>query len=129
MRVSSQFHSYTGNRGVGGYLSEIREQRSEIRDQERPAAAEIDRTEVGHRVILRCRIVIICKTGWGRVVRRAKHDEASRMAQNSILPWNAIIRGELSPPSPTPSSPVGGEMVLVTAPKPVWVPGFPGVPA
>jgi hypothetical protein len=39
--------------------------------------------------------------------------------QNSILPWNAIMRGELSPPSPTPSSPVGGEMVLVNEPKPV----------
>ena len=49
--------------------------------------------------------------------------------QNSILPWNAIMRGELSPPRPTPSSPVGGEMVLVSAPKPVWVAGSPGVPA
>jgi hypothetical protein len=39
--------------------------------------------------------------------------------QNSILPWNAIMRGELSPPSPTPSSPVGGEIVLVNEPKPV----------
>ena len=49
--------------------------------------------------------------------------------QNSILPWKAIMRGELSPPNPTPSSPVGGEIVLVNAPKPVWVPGLPGVPA
>lgn len=40
-------------------------------------------------------------------------------AQNSILPWKAIMRGELSPPRPTPSRPVGGEMVLVSAPKPV----------
>ena len=39
------------------------------------------------------------------------------------------MRGELSPPRPTPSKPVGGEMVLVSAPKPVWVAGFPGVPA
>ena len=39
------------------------------------------------------------------------------------------MRGELSPPSPTPSSPVGGEMVLVSAPKPVCVAGSPGVPA
>ena len=39
------------------------------------------------------------------------------------------MRGELSPPSPTPSNPVGGEMVLVSAPKPVWVAGLPGVPA
>lgn len=51
------------------------------------------------------------------------------VAQNSILPWKAIMRGELSPPSPTPSSPVGGEIVLVIAPKPVWVAGSPGVPA
>ncbi len=49
--------------------------------------------------------------------------------QNSILPWKAIMRGELSPPSPTPSSPVGGEMVLVSAPNPVCVAGSPGVPA
>ena len=27
------------------------------------------------------------------------------------------MRGELSPPSPTPSKPVGGEMVLANAPK------------
>ena len=30
--------------------------------------------------------------------------------QNSSRAWNAIIRGELSPPNPTPSSPVGGEV-------------------
>jgi len=40
------------------------------REQERPAAAEIDLEGVGHTVILRCRIVFFCKTGWGRVVRR-----------------------------------------------------------
>src|ERR1019366_9952738 len=39
------------------------------------------------------------------------------------------MRGELSPPSPTPSSPVGGEVVLVSAPKPVCVERFPGIPA
>src|ERR1700677_1908337 len=49
--------------------------------------------------------------------------------QNSILPWKAIMRGELSPPNPTPSNPVGGEIVLVKAPKPVCVAGLPGVPA
>src|ERR1700733_2878013 len=54
---------------------------------------------------------------------------AGGVTQNSILPWNAIIRGELSPPSPTPSKPVGGEIVLVKAPKPVWVAGLPGGPA
>jgi hypothetical protein len=31
-----------------------------------------------------------------------------RRLQNSSRAWNAIIRGELSPPNPTPSSPVGG---------------------
>ena len=31
-------------------------------------------------------------------------------AQNSNLAWNAIILGELSPPSPTPNNPVGGEV-------------------
>jgi len=41
----------------------------------------------------------------------------------------AIIRGELSPPKPTPSSPVGGEVVFVNAPNPTWVPGLPGMPA
>ena len=30
--------------------------------------------------------------------------------QNSSRAWNAIMRGELSPPNPTPSSPVGGEV-------------------
>jgi hypothetical protein len=39
------------------------------------------------------------------------------------------MRGELSPPSPTPSSPVVGEIVLVSAPNPVCVAGLPGVPA
>ena len=31
--------------------------------------------------------------------------------QNSSRAWNAIICGELSPPSPTPRRPVGGETV------------------
>jgi hypothetical protein len=39
------------------------------------------------------------------------------------------MRGELSPPKPTPSKPVGGEVVAVSAPKPVCVPGRPGIPA
>jgi len=30
--------------------------------------------------------------------------------QNSSRASNAIIRGELSPPNPTPNSPVGGEV-------------------
>jgi hypothetical protein len=34
------------------------------------------------------------------------------------------MRGVLSPPKPTPSKPVGGEVVYVSAPKPVWVSGF-----
>ena len=36
--------------------------------------------------------------------------EALGRLQNSRRAWNAIIRGELSPPNPTPSSPVGGEV-------------------
>jgi hypothetical protein len=39
------------------------------------------------------------------------------------------MRGELSPPKPTPSNPVGGEVVATRAPKPVYVPGCPGIPA
>jgi len=35
------------------------------------------------------------------------------------------MRGELSLPSPTPTRPLGGEMVLVRAPKPLWVAGLP----
>jgi hypothetical protein len=46
----------------------------------RAAATEIDRTEIEHTVILRYRIELICKTGWERVVCRAKHEEASGMA-------------------------------------------------
>lgn len=34
------------------------------------------------------------------------------------------MRGELSPLDPTPSRSAWGEMVPVTAPKPVWVAGF-----
>jgi hypothetical protein len=49
--------------------------------------------------------------------------------QNSIRAWNAIIRGELSPPKPTPRSPVGGDVVNVREPKPVCVAGLPGIPA
>src|ERR1700680_3102671 len=39
------------------------------------------------------------------------------------------MRGVLSPPNPTPSRPVGGEVVEVSAPNPVCVVGFPGMPA
>ena len=39
------------------------------------------------------------------------------------------MRGELSPPKPTPSNPEGGEVVYVSAPKAVCVAGFPGMPA
>ena len=39
------------------------------------------------------------------------------------------MRGELSPPKPTPSSPVGGEVVYVSAPNPTCVEGLPGMPA
>src|ERR1017187_5195782 len=49
--------------------------------------------------------------------------------QNSNRACKAIIRGLLSPPKPTPSNPVGGEVVYVSAPKPVCVEGFPGIPA
>jgi hypothetical protein len=37
-----------------------------------PTAAEIDLAEVGHAIILRYRIVFICKTGWGRVAALAE---------------------------------------------------------
>jgi hypothetical protein len=46
-----------------------------------------------------------------------RHDERSHTFltpgkyQNSSRAWSAIMRGELSPPKPTPSSPVGGEVV------------------
>ena len=49
--------------------------------------------------------------------------------QNSNRSWNAIIRGELSPPKPTPSKPVGGDVVEPMAPNPVWEEGRPGMPA
>jgi len=50
-------------------------------------------------------------------------------SQNSSRSCNAIIRGLLSPPNPTPRRPVGGEVVYVRAPNPVCVEGFPGMPA
>src|SRR5271156_6177094 len=50
-----------------------------------------------------------------------------RRHQNSILPWKAIMRGEVSPPRPTPSSPVGGEVVLCSVPNLAM--GEPGTPA
>jgi len=50
-------------------------------------------------------------------------------AQNSSRAWKAIMRGLLSPPSPTPSNPVGGEVVYASAPNPLCVEGFPGIPA
>jgi len=49
--------------------------------------------------------------------------------QNSRGACKAIIRGLLSPPNPTPSGPVGGEVVYLRAPKPVCVEGLPGTPA
>lgn len=48
--------------------------------------------------------------------------------QNSILPWKAIMRGELSPPRPTPSKPVGGEIVLSNVPNRAGMKP-PGTPA
>src|ERR1039458_6845056 len=50
-----------------------------------------------------------------------------RHFQNSIRPSNAIMRGELSPPNPTPSSPVGGEIVLSKVPNlgGMYSPGTP----
>jgi len=39
------------------------------------------------------------------------------------------MRGLLSPPKPTPSNPVGGEVVYVSAPNPLCVEEFPGIPA
>jgi hypothetical protein len=44
-------------------------------------AAEIELAKVGLTIILRRQIVIFRKTGWGRVVRLLKYEEASRMAQ------------------------------------------------
>jgi hypothetical protein len=59
-------------------------------------------------------------------------NQPSRIAvyvQNSNRDWKAIIRGLLSPPKPTPSKPVGGEVVYVSAPNPLCVEEFPGIPA
>jgi len=39
------------------------------------------------------------------------------------------MRGLISPPKPTPSKPVGGDVVDVSAPNPLCVEGFPGMPA
>src|ERR1017187_3935216 len=39
-----------------------------------------------------------------------KQQRGTGPLQNSNRAWNAIIRGELSPPNPTPNSPVGGEV-------------------
>ena len=47
--------------------------------------------------------------------------------QNSILPSKAIMRGEVSPPSPTPSKPVGGVVALCSVPNLAM--GDPGTPA
>src|SRR6202035_2414440 len=70
------------------------------------------------------------QTGSNPKVRLA--DYPSRIAvyaQNSSRAWKAIMRGLLSPPSPTPSNPVGGEVVYASAPNPLCVEGFPGIPA
>jgi hypothetical protein len=47
-------------------------------------------------------------------LKRFRIEESGARAlksQNSNRAWKAIILGELSPPSPTPSRPVGGETV------------------
>ncbi len=65
-----------------------------------------------------------------RLERRQRPEAVSGLrAQNSRRDSKAIMRGELSPPRPTPSRPVGGDVVEVRAPKPVCVAGFPGIPA
>jgi hypothetical protein len=51
------------------------------------------------------------------------------LPQNSSFTCTATMRGLLSPPKPTPSKPVGGDVVYVRAPNPVCVVGFPGTPA
>jgi len=49
-----------------------------------------------------------------RWMKQPQFDESVNVlpwdAQNSSRAWTAIIRGELSPPNPTPSKPVGGEV-------------------
>src|ERR1700728_556797 len=52
---------------------------------------------------------------------------ADECFQNSIRARKAIMRGELSPPSPTPKRPVGGEIVLSRVPNfgGIYSPGTP----
>ncbi len=50
------------------------------------------------------------KEGAVRVLGKLTADRGANPPQNSSRAWNAIMRGELSPPKPTPSSPVGGEV-------------------
>jgi len=52
-------------------------------------------------------------------VRIYKPGNLYAVIQNSSRTWNATIRGELSPPKPTPNNPVGGAVVDVNVPKPV----------
>ena len=47
----------------------------------------------------------------GRVRTRKRKKDFVRKRQNSRRAWKAIMRGVLSPPRPTPSRPVGGEVV------------------
>lgn len=58
-------------------------------------------------------------------------ESRTRGEQSSRIP--AVIETQssagLSPPNPTPSRPVGGEVVYVSAPNPVWVEGSAGIPA
>ena len=53
----------------------------------------------------------------GSVLHRHALGKSTPAAQNSSFTCTAIIRGLLSPPSPTPSKPVGGDVVYVKGPK------------
>jgi hypothetical protein len=46
-------------------------------------AAEIDLAEDGHAIIMRCRIVLICKTGWKRFDAPGERREAFKNASRS----------------------------------------------
>jgi hypothetical protein len=90
LRESSQFHSYTVNRGEGGEAGNREQGIGKARNFGHCsciycAATEIDRTEIEHTVILRYRIVLICKTGWGRATANERACGTKWMVRSYIL--------------------------------------------
>jgi hypothetical protein len=63
-------------------------------------------------------LAIECRVGHPALI-------AATMSEDRVVPLerdpqlHCIIRGELSPPSPTPSQPVGGDVMETSAPNPV----------